>query len=98
MNEQRPAFSADHCKVDLAHKQESPVFFNPVDDIQVMLVEMQALNSRIIKAVQERTPSPKVENKEDLLTSLNQMLIFVNNDYASDLLTVIDIIEQLEEM
>jgi len=43
-------------------------------------------------------PAPKVENKEYLLIALNQMLIFVNEDYAKDLQQVIGIIGQLDEV
>ncbi len=97
MNEQRPAFSADHCKVDMAHK-ENITFYNPMDEVETLLVTALDNINKAIVANAISKPAPKVQDKDDLLMALNQMLIFVNNDYAGNLIQVIGIIGQLEEM
>ena len=94
--ELNPPFTADNFKVGLA--KQNIISFNPMDDIETLTMDAVAKMTKVIELNNGQKSMPKVENKQELLMALNQMLIFVNEDYAKDLQQVIGIIGQLDEV
>ena len=94
--ELNPPFTADNFKVGLA--KQNIISFNPMDDIETLTMDAVAKMTKVMELNSRRKSAPKVDNKEDLLIALNQMIVFVNDEYAKDLQQVIGIIGQLDEV